>query len=94
MAEHKTEWPSSDELLSQDKIAEQKIVNPFDAPGETMTESGIILPDIEDDEANEAAAAVVLAQLAEDDEDADGEVGTVADDDEIEDTDDTPMEEI
>lgn len=89
------QWPMSDELLAQDRIAEAKVEHPFDPPN--LSDAGIILPDDFTPEADEAAAAVVLGELGADNgEDADGETGEVDDDDEIDadDDDDAPVEEV
>jgi hypothetical protein len=82
-------WTPSDELLSQDPIAQQKISVPFDPP--ELAAQGIVLPDIPDDETNELLAALALAEL--DDDDAAGdEPGDVDDDHDIEDPGDEPVQ--
>lgn len=75
-------WTPSDALLEKDPIARAKVAHPFDAPGLHAPAGD------EDDAANAQAAAVVLAE-ARGDQPADGFDGHAADDDEIDDHDDT-----
>lgn len=72
------DWTPSDSLLLGDPIAAAKVANPYAAPG--LSAAGVVLPDVEDDEANEAAAAATLAQLDEDELLVEHEDGTVEDD--------------
>jgi hypothetical protein len=82
-------WVPSDELLSGDPVAQQKIVTPFDPPD--LSAGGIVLPDLEDDDDKLAAeAALVLAELEDDDVMGRGDPN-VADDDDIADPDDEPV---
>jgi hypothetical protein len=78
-------WTPSDDLLTADPIANQKITNPHETPG--LVEAGLTIPDGEDDAANEAAAAWCLAESAGDEAPANGESGECADDHEVADTD-------
>lgn len=77
-------WTPSDDLLRADAIAEQKIVQPFEPPD--LEAHGIVLPDIEDDEANVAAAAVAVASISEDENSE--ESGEVDDDNDLDEPDD------
>jgi hypothetical protein len=78
-------WTPSDGLLASDPIASQKLATPFEPPD--LTNTGIVLFDVEDDDANEAAACAVLASLEDDDAMGD-ESGDADDDDDIDDPDD------
>ena len=77
-------WTPSDELLGLDPIALQKIQAPFEP--EDLEAQGILLGDINDDDANEAAACLVLASL--DDDVAGTETGEADDDEDLDDPDD------
>jgi len=78
-------WTPSDELLGLDPIALQKIQAPFEP--EDLEAQGILLGDINDDDANEAAACLVLASL-DDDDVAGTETGEADDDEDLDDPDD------
>jgi hypothetical protein len=84
-------WTPSDDLLADDPVAIQQITNPHDASG--LAQAGLQLPDTEDDATNEAAAAFNLAEADGNNAPAAGESGECADDDEVADTDDGPIEE-
>jgi hypothetical protein len=77
-------WTPSDDLLTQDPIAEQQISVPYEPPD--LEAHGIVLPDVTDDETNELLAALALAELDNDDVAGD-EPGDVDDDHDIDDPD-------
>ena len=87
-------WTPSDELMSTDPIADAKIKNPYAV--ETLSDSGIVLPDDHlDDDALEAAAASVLAEFDDADDDDEDELSAAEDDEAVDDPDDgTPGDDV
>lgn len=81
-------WTPSDDLLARDPVAMAHVTDPFDTPD--LEAQGVVLPDVEDHEANELLAAVVLAEL-DDDDVAGDEPGDVDDDDDVDGDEDEPV---
>lgn len=77
-------WTPSDELLKADPVAQVKVDWPFDPPD--LADAGVVLPDLEDDDANEEAAAVALTVISEDEDSDEG--GECDDDDALDEPDD------